>query len=62
MHLWRMFSKKEFEGKGWLMRQKEELIWDRRGAEREHRTNEVPSFSFICAKKSPHLCNGLSGA
>ena len=28
--------KKEFEGKGWLMRQKEELIWDRRGAEREH--------------------------
>ena len=29
MHLWRMFSKKEFEGKGWLMRQKEELIWDR---------------------------------
>ena len=29
MHLWRMFSKKEFEGKGWLMRQKEELIWAR---------------------------------
>ena len=41
MHLWRMFSKKEFEGKGWLMRQKEELIWDRRGAEREHGTRST---------------------
>ena len=33
--------KKEFEGKGWLMRQKEELIWDRRGAEREHGTRST---------------------
>ena len=41
MHLWRMFSKKEFEGKGWLMRQKEELIWDRRGAKREHGTRST---------------------
>ena len=32
---------KEFEGKGWLMRQKEELIWDRRGAEREHGTRST---------------------
>jgi len=42
MHLWRMLSKKEFEGKGgWLMRQKEELIWDRRGAERKHGTRST---------------------
>ena len=48
MHLWRMFSKKEFEGKGWLMRQKEELIWGRRGAEREHGTR-----STVCLLISP---------
>ena len=41
MHLRHMFSKKEFEGKGWLMRQKEELIWGRRGAEREHGTRST---------------------
>ena len=41
MHLGRMFSKKERKGKGWLMRQKEELIWDRRGAERRHGTRST---------------------
>ena len=54
MHLWRMFSKKDFEGKGWLMRQKEELIWDRRGAEREHETRST--YGAL----NEH--NGLSGA
>ena len=58
MHLWRMFSKKEFEGKGWLMRQKEELIWDRRGAEREHGTRSTARLLIFPFNHPASLARG----
>ena len=35
------FRKRNSRERGWLMRQKEELIWDRRGAERAHGTRST---------------------
>jgi hypothetical protein len=46
-------SKKESKGKGWLMRQKEEHIWDRRGAEREHGTRSTARLLIFLAFNHP---------
>ena len=49
MHLWRMFSKRNSRERRVANETKEELIWDRRGAERVHGARStVRLLTFPC--------------